>query len=52
VRYEIGIFRNDEPTASAQGYFVHVCCERATHTPVPMPAKLRAALERLRMPGA
>ena len=52
VRYEIGIFRNDEPTASAQGYFVHVCCERATHTPVPMPAKLRAALERLRMPDA
>ena len=52
VRYEIGIFRNDEPQASAQGYFVHVCCDRATHTPVPMPAPLRAALERLRLPTA
>lgn len=49
VRYEIGIFRNDEPTASAQGFFVHVCCDRATLRPVPMPAPLRAALERLRV---
>ena len=49
VRYEIGVFRNDEPDASAQGYFVHVCCDRATHAPVPMPAALRAALERLRI---
>ena len=49
VRYEIGVFRNDELRASAQGYFVHVCCERTTHAPVPMPAALRAALERLRM---
>jgi acyl-CoA thioester hydrolase len=49
VRYEIGVFRNDEPQASAQGYFVHVCCDRTTHAPVPMPAALRAALERLRM---
>ena len=52
VRYEIGIFRNDEPQASAQGYFVHVCCERATHAPVAMPPKLRAALEQLRLPLA
>jgi acyl-CoA thioester hydrolase len=50
VRYEIGVFRNDEPQACAQGYFVHVCCDRATHTPLPMPPKLRAALERLRLP--
>ena len=47
VRYEIGIFRNDESLASAQGYFVHVCCDRATHTPVAMPPKLRSALEQL-----
>ena len=49
VRYEIGIFRNDERRACAQGHFVHVCCDRSTHVPVPMPAALRAALERLRM---
>ena len=31
VRYEIGIFRNDEPLAAAQGHFVHVACDRLTH---------------------
>ncbi len=50
VRYEIGIFRNDDAHAAAQGHFVHVCCDRATLTPVPMPPALRAALERLRLP--
>lgn len=48
VRFEIGVFRNDEQTAAAQGHFVHVACDAATHKPVPMPADMRAALERLR----
>jgi acyl-CoA thioester hydrolase len=26
VRYEIGLFRNDDETAAAQGHFVHVLC--------------------------
>lgn len=52
VRFEIGIFRNDEIRASAQGQFVHVACDRATQRPVPMPADMRAALEKLRPPGA
>ena len=52
VRYEIGVFRNDERLASAQGFFVHVCCDRATHTPLPLPAGFRAALERLRLPAS
>ena len=47
VRYEIGIFRNDEPQAVAQGHFVHVACDRRSHRPVAMPADLRAALEAL-----
>lgn len=47
VRYEIGIFRNSEPRAAAQGYFVHVYVDRATTRPVPLPAPLRAALEPL-----
>src|SRR5262245_36528351 len=47
VRYEIGIFRNDEPRAAAQGYFVHVYVDRATTRPVPLPESLRAALEPL-----
>jgi len=48
VRYEIGVFRNDDRHAVAEGFFVHVACDRQTHRPVPMPADLRAALEALR----
>jgi acyl-CoA thioester hydrolase len=48
VRFDIGIFRNDDDLAAAQGHFVHVTCDRATHRPVPMPADMRAALERLK----
>lgn len=47
VRYEIGIFRNDEDRASAQGYFIHVYVDRATRRPTPLPAELRAALGRI-----
>ena len=47
VRFEIGIFRNDETTAAAQGHFIHVCCDRATHRPIPMPEDMRRALEKL-----
>jgi len=47
VRYEVGIFRNDEPLASAQGHFVHVYVDRASWRPTPLPRALRAALEPL-----
>lgn len=40
IKYEVGIFRNDEDEASAQGYFVHVYVDRATNKPVPMPQSL------------
>jgi acyl-CoA thioester hydrolase len=30
VRYRIGIFRNDETTAAADGHFVHVFVDRAS----------------------
>lgn len=46
VRYEIGIFRNDEDAAAAEGHFVHVFVERAGQRPTPIPASIRAALER------
>ena len=49
VRFEIGIFRNAEVAAAAQGHFVHVCCDRATHRPIAMPEDMRAALEKLRV---
>ena len=44
VRYEIGIFRNDEAAACADGHFVHVFVERADQRPVPIPEPIRAAL--------
>ena len=47
VRYEIGIFRNDESTASAQGHFIHVYVDRATRRPCALPAHLRSALQRI-----
>jgi acyl-CoA thioester hydrolase len=48
VRYEIGLFGTGGDEARAEGYFVHVFVERATSKPVPIPARIRAALERIR----
>lgn len=47
VRYEIGIFGPGAQSAAAQGHFVHVYVDRATRRPAPLPASLRAALERI-----
>ena len=47
VRYEIGLFRNEEQTASAQGYFVHVYVDRATRRAISLPADMRAALKKI-----
>jgi len=44
VRYEVAIFKNDSPTACAQGYFVHVYVERASQRPASIPEKVRQAL--------
>jgi acyl-CoA thioester hydrolase len=52
VRYEIGIFRNDDETAAAQGYFVHVYVDRASNRPVPaLPQSLREVLQPLVVSG-
>lgn len=45
VRYEIGLFRNDEDEASAEGFFIHVYVSRETRKPEPLNGPLRAALE-------
>ena len=45
VRYEIAIFAEGADTASAQGHFVHVYVDRATHKPVQLPAQLRNVLQ-------
>jgi acyl-CoA thioester hydrolase len=47
VRYRIGLFRNNENDAAAQGHFVHVYVQRATNRPVALPDKLKTALEPL-----
>ena len=45
VRYEVGLFRNDDDTASAEGHFVHVYVDAGTRRPKPLNADLRGALE-------
>jgi acyl-CoA thioester hydrolase len=44
VRYEVGLFKEGDAQAVAQGHFVHVYVDRATRRPVELPAALRAAL--------
>ncbi len=52
VRYELGLFRNDDPLASAQGHFVHVYVDRATNRPTPISDDLRRVFTSLRVPPA
>lgn len=44
VTYTIGLFRNDEETAFADGRFVHVYVDRGTRRPAPLPEAWRAKL--------
>lgn len=46
VTYGIGLFAADEAEPAAVGHFVHVWVERATDTPVPIPAPVRTIYER------
>ena len=48
VRYEIGVYRNDDPLPCASGHFVHVYVERSSNRSVPIPAPVRAVLENIR----
>lgn len=48
IRYEVGLFRNAEDRAAAEGHFVHVYVQRAAqHRTAPLPAALRRAAEPL-----
>lgn len=47
VRYEIGLFRNDDEVAAAHGHFVHVYVDRVTRKKMPIPVEVRSALEAL-----
>jgi acyl-CoA thioester hydrolase len=44
VRYEIGLFKEGDDEAAAQGHFVHVYVDRATRRPAALPDALQAAL--------
>jgi acyl-CoA thioester hydrolase len=44
VRYEVGLFRNDEAIAAAEGFFVHVYVDSRTRRPQALSEPLRAAL--------
>ncbi len=48
VRYGVGLFRNDDGDATAQGHFVHVYVDRASNRPVALPDQLRKAVESIR----
>lgn len=49
VQYELAIFREGETEACAAGRFVHVFVERRSNRPVPIPPRLREALQALVM---
>ena len=49
VRYEIGIFQQEHEAPAATGHFVHVFVERVAQKPVPIPDKIRIALERIQI---
>jgi acyl-CoA thioester hydrolase len=49
VRYEIGLYRNDDALPAAFGHFVHVYVDRNTK-PVPIPAATRIVLQQLQVP--
>jgi acyl-CoA thioester hydrolase len=49
MRFEVGLFRNEEPLAAARGFFVQVCCDRETQRPIEMPPAVRNALEAIKI---
>jgi acyl-CoA thioester hydrolase len=48
VIYRIALFRNDDELPCAIGRFVHVYVDAASRRPVPIPAEISSAIDRLR----
>ena len=48
VRYEVGLFKNDEDAASGEGHFVHVYVDRQSRRPVRIPDAMREVLEAMK----
>jgi acyl-CoA thioester hydrolase len=51
VRYRIGIFRNDDDAAAAEGHFVHVFIDRTGKHPVAIADEARRVLTGLMVEG-
>ena len=51
VRYEIGLFRNNETKASAQGHFVHVYVNETSRRPASLTDTMRTTLSALLVNG-
>ncbi len=49
VRYEIGLFRNDDAQLAAAGSFTHVYVERSAGKSVPVPDAVRVVLAALQV---
>lgn len=47
IRYEVGLFRNDESSVAAAGHFIHVYVDRASNRPVAIGEAMRGALQAL-----
>ena len=47
VRYEIGLFKNDEEKPAAEGHFVHVYVTRSNNKPTPLTSEMRSILEKI-----
>ena len=48
VRYELGVFREGDDAAAAEGHFVHVYVDRDTRRPRPLPEEFRRELNGIR----
>jgi acyl-CoA thioester hydrolase len=51
VRYEVGIFRNDDDSAAACGHFVHVYVDRESRRPAAIPDPMRTLLQTVLVEG-
>ena len=47
IRYEIGVFGENQSGIAADGYFIHVFVDRQTRRPTSIPANIRTALQPL-----
>ncbi len=51
VRYEVGIFRNNDTAACAQGHFVHVYVDRHLRKSALVPDAMRKVLQTILVPA-